>query len=121
MELGNAIFGHSRGEWKMPRGEGFEEELGRLFSAAEPARDTSWGDYGIEYDGPVWSAHLYCWCEKEDCPQCGIGEQANFTHKPSGLEIRWYKYPLRDAYASRELTLREFSEIVDECIESLSA
>jgi len=43
----------------------------------------------------------------------------NFHHKPSGLKIEWYKYPLRDSYSNRPLTLCEFRAVIDDCIKSL--
>jgi hypothetical protein len=43
----------------------------------------------------------------------------NFLYKPTGYEINWYKYPLRDSYANKKLSFRQFSEMVDACIKSL--
>lgn len=47
--------------------------------------------YGADYDGPEFMMHHYCWCDYDDCPWCASHE-ANFRHKPTGLEVRWYKY-----------------------------
>lgn len=120
MEIGNAIFGHSRGEWPIPRSTGFEHELIRLFEAYAPKRDKSWREYGVEFSNDVFEVHPYCWCEEETCPQCGTGEQANFLYKPTVFYISWYKYPLRDSYASKKISVHEFCHIIDDCIKSLT-
>ena len=120
MELGNAMFGHSRGVHHIERGVGFENEISRLFRLAFPKSDDWAISYGVEFKNDVWECHPYCWCDNEDCPQCGTGEQANFKHYPSGLEICWYKYPLRDAYSNMPITLRKFCDVIDDCVSSLA-
>ncbi len=67
MELENAIFGNSRGEYLIERGEGFEEELYRLFEAYAPSRDNSWREYGVEFENDVFQVMPYWW---GDCT-CG--------------------------------------------------
>jgi len=52
-------------------------------------------------------------------PACPI-VRPNFLHKPSGLELRWYKYPLRDSYMSRPVTPKEWSMICAECMGSIA-
>jgi hypothetical protein len=71
MELGNAIFGNSRGEYPIERGEGFENELYRLFEAYAPSRDNSWREYGVEFENDVFSVFPYYW---GDCT-CGYDEK----------------------------------------------
>ena len=44
----------------------------------------------------------------------------NFYYKPNGFEIQWYKYPLRDSYTNKPITLTEFKQIIDKCIESIN-
>lgn len=119
MELGNLIFGHSRGEHPIPRHEGFETEIARLLEGTFPDEDPWTRSYGVHFKNDVWECHPYCWCEREECPQCGTGEQANFKHFASGLEIRWYKYPLRDAYSNQKLTVPNLAKVVDDCLRSL--
>lgn len=254
MELGNMIFGHSRGQYSMERGDGFEDELSRLFNAYSPDRDNSWREYGEEFENDVFEVHPYYWGDctcgfderfstaeeewhklNEHAPACyqtelqsrlaaykresgydviyrsAFGERhslmdgfdtevsqdgpmtsmimhprtddamdawrkahdelskfedrlykelcakyrqsrtgcavhctceydtkwrefcegqgnhdtkcpivlPNFRFKPTGYEIRWYKYPLRDSYQSHELTLAQFRELIDACISSL--
>jgi hypothetical protein len=43
----------------------------------------------------------------------------NFKHKSTGFEIQWYKYPFRDSYMNMNISLDDFSKIIDNCIESL--
>lgn len=122
MELGNMIFGHSRGEWPIPRTDAYS---GPLFVALEalgldgygaPKRRPTDGNWAYKSD--TVEIHPYCWCDGESCPQCGTGEQPNFKHFPSGLEVRWYKYPLRDAYANRKVSTREWFDIMASVIAS---
>lgn len=116
MELGNMVFGHSRGEFEVPRHEGFEEELHRLFYACDPDWDRN--DYSTDFENDTFMVHRYCWCGQETCPFCNC-EKPNFLYKPTGFELSWYKYPLRDSYASEEPNLVKFREIIDKCIESV--
>lgn len=43
----------------------------------------------------------------------------NFFYKPDGLAIQWYKYPLRDAYSSKPLSITYFRKVINDCIKSL--
>jgi hypothetical protein len=203
MELGNWVFGHSRGEFPIPRSEGWEVELFRLFDAYAPGEDNSygpefengtfwvtpyyWGDctcgwdyfddgherlqslkhspdcywyeykqihevhdellkrlrplyekYGWPTEGEDWwhGCAVRCTCDYEQrydevmaqyvkefgheghWPECPL-VKPNFYHKPSGFSLMWYKYPLRSSFANQEITLVEFSKIIDDCIEGL--
>jgi len=71
MELGNMIFGNSRGSFPIERGVGYEEELYRLFHAIDPNRDNSWREYGVEFENEVFSVFPYYW---GDCT-CGFEEE----------------------------------------------
>ena len=72
MELGQLAFGHGGdGDYIVPRGEGWEEELRRLFDAIDPKRDTSWRDYGAEFKNGVFECLQYdydseCICGCDD-------------------------------------------------------
>ena len=194
MELGNIIFGNSRGQYPIKRHIGYEDELKKLFIAIDPDYD----GYGVDYENDIVFLMLYYWgdctCgydEKEwkwseenkhraDCYQleyrktfgysykvnyselkklykkygwdtkgkdwwhgcdirCSCDYDArwkqfisendhtshcpiikpNFLYKPTGLEIQWYKYPLRDAYFNQDISLNEFKDIIDDCIKSV--
>lgn len=254
MELGNMIFGHSRGEISLPRSEGFEDELMRLFRAYSKDGDFALS-YGPEFSNNTFEVHPYYWgdctcgfeerwsekeekwtaehphaencyqtalenrtaaydsesgypelqklafpdgdpllesfdmavtdhgdgyhsfvghprsdaamerwrkahskrddamnaiykelCQEFNLPMvgcavhCTCGRDAlfaefsgtdrhdercplvlpNFLYKPTSFSIMWYKYPLRDSYASEEISLAEFSKIIDACIASLT-
>lgn len=208
MELGNAVFGISRGPYPIRRGAGWEEELFRLFDAYAPKRDNSWREYGEEFDNDTFSVSPYYWGDCEcgwdefsgeaedlfgglsshgpDCYQTRIDDierstsqgekrikaiceemglsypggsaihctcghdinyasfmdsaadqfggdperghlpgclitKPNFLYKPTGFEIMWYKYPLRDSYMSKKISLGEFKKIIDLCVASVGA
>lgn len=52
---------------------------------------------------------------KEDC----IIILPNFLYKPTGFEIRFYKYPFRDSYMNQDLSVEEIKNIFKECIKSI--
>lgn len=123
MELGNAFFGHSRGHVEVPRGAGYEQHVNALLKAL--GNDAE--GYGIHFDNAVFTLRPYYWGDCT-CPEDGSIDDAdptcaahlpNFVHKPSGYVLRWYKYPLRDSYASGELTVAEFAAMIDECVASV--
>lgn len=67
MELGNIIFGNSRGEYPLDRGNGWEEELSRLFDSLDKHRDNSWREYGVHFENDTFYTMPYYW---GDCT-CG--------------------------------------------------
>jgi len=44
----------------------------------------------------------------------------NFLYKPTGFEIQWYKYPMRDAYMNQKMSDKEFHKIILDCIKSIN-
>lgn len=64
MELGNFLFGHSFGEYKIERGVGFEEEIKRLFNAYALESDY------YEFENDTFSVLPYYW---GDCT-CGFDD-----------------------------------------------
>lgn len=42
-------------------------------------------------------------------------EQWNFWHKPSGIKIEWYKYPLRGAKINMLISPEQFVDILKDC------
>src|SRR5690348_15291655 len=122
MELGNLIFGHSRGEYPVPRVSAFEEPI---FDLMETIRKGC-SPYGDELENDIFEMYTYWWGEcscradEEDVsdgyivlhkPDCGL-VRPNFRFKPTGYELRWYKYALRDSYASQDLNPREFRAMI---------
>lgn len=121
MELGNLLFGNSRGNYPLERGhwqETFHEFLDEIgldgygYIDDEKLKEYETDRGGFEND--VFLVNPYYWGEDED-----IMEEPNFIYKPTGYEIDWYKYPLRDSYANKELTFEEFKEILNKCKESI--
>jgi hypothetical protein len=118
MELGNMIFGNSRGEFPVARG--LQEIFGALFEG------TGLSPYQ-EFESDVFTIFPYWWgeCDKEiACSKCDKLEECpehkpNFVYKPTGLEIDWYKYPLRDSYSNQEITKKMLVKIVFDCLKSL--
>ena len=111
MELGNEIFGHSRVEYEIDR-----SIYGPLFRILRDLLEHEHCDFKIN---ELFEYRDYCWCDKDDCPQCGSLEQPNFHFKPTGLKIRWYKYPMRDAYSNMVLEPASFEAMVQECVDYL--
>lgn len=112
MELGNLMFGHSRGNWEVPSDDAYEQPIAELFEALSPGC----APYGVPHDNDVFTMNLYWWGE-EDHPDA---DKPNFLHKRTGLELRWYKYALRDSYTNREVSPQEWRSIMDECIASVT-
>jgi hypothetical protein len=106
MELGNELFGHSRGQYQIDRTP-YQE----LFLPLQLLL----GYQDRHYDNDLFEFHDYCACEKDTCLQCGTQTQPNFHFKPTGLKINWYKYPLRDSYSNQILEVESFKQMVLEC------
>ena len=117
MELGNICFGHSRGEFPIPRQEGWEEPFFELLDKMSGDDD----GYAVHFDNATFYMHPYCWCDKEDCPQCGTGEQYNFYMKGPDVGVRWYKYPLRDSYCNKDISLSDWERLITFAKQSLDA
>ena len=99
--------------------------------------------YGASKDNDVFKMFPFCWCDKEDCPQCwdqdeigpppkeiiesngmaidedGCVSAPNFWHKKSGLKVWWYKYIGRGMKISHDFTDKELHTIESECLASL--
>ena len=65
------IFGNSRGNFHVPRGEGYEEGLHRLFEAYQGKDWDHWG-YSPEFENGAFCVFPYYWGECE----CGAEERA---------------------------------------------
>lgn len=139
MELGNLIFGNSRGEYPVPREwqDSFCERLAEMgFSGY--GFPNEWDDDGrfapelserydkflVEIDGEdgrhhKWETDLfvlmpYYWGDDD-----AIAELPNFVYKPLGFELSWYKYALRSAYMNQLVTLAQLDDMLRACIESI--
>lgn len=120
MELGNMIFGNSRGAYKVPREDKWEERIEKFFEYFA----LDWYGYpvvgrhkpGIRINdrGSITTSKFeinpYYWGDDEE--EC---EKPNFLYYKGNFELRWYKYPLRDSYANKDLTYEQFDEILTDC------
>lgn len=96
MEIGNMLFGHSRGRYPIDRGKYQDRFCEMLYYAG-------YDNYGCQDKDNVSSHFIvrpYWWGDGED-PDANL---PNFECKELGLEIRWYKYALRDSYSNIPFT-----------------
>lgn len=123
IEIGNLIFGNSRGQFPVERGEFEETFVGFLQSNGF----NSYGHYfindrqewiapedNISYENATFLIRPYYWGTNE-----AIAKKPNFVYKPRNLEIKWYKYPFRDSYSNEKFTITELKTILEECTRSL--
>ena len=96
MELGNMLFGNSRGEYQVEPREDYQDVFCDFLKAIDCDFE-GWNHRisGNKTETSKFIVRPYYWGENEE-------ESAlpNFVYKPTGLEIRWYKYPMRDAYSN---------------------
>lgn len=72
--------------------------------------------YGENYENDVFMMHRFCWCDRDSCPWCGDEQAPNFRHKPTGFEVRWYKWIGRDNELSGNA---DWPNIEAECLASI--
>ena len=118
MELGNLIFGNSRGEYPLDRDlyEGIVvrglsdigcDHYGHLNDKTLEAYRNDRG--GITTS--MFEIYPYWWGDEDD----EAADTPNFKHIPTGFEIDWYKYSLRDSYANQDLDPNQVADIFCEC------
>lgn len=117
MEIGNILFGNSRGMYqvvpRMDYQDVFCEFLYRNGWDSHAIRGDGY-DTSYEYENDTFIIRAYYWGEDED-----IATLPNFVYKPTGLEISWYKYPMRDAYSNQDISVEAFADILAECEQSM--
>ena len=120
MELGNFIFGHSRGACPVPCESDTHEWQKRFMDFLKHIDCDGYG-YINDQTHPtrnkrggirteLFEIKPYYWGDdeaEEDAP--------NFVFFPTGYELRWYKYPLRDSYANQKLNYKEFKAMLKLC------
>lgn len=68
--------------------------------------------YGDNFENETFMVRSYDWNEENN--------DYHFHHKPSGLKIYWYKYPLRSPMSNMEtLTHEQFLTVLRDCWNSL--
>lgn len=117
-ELGNILFGNSRGEYSVNREliePIFWDCFGRYFDAYMYFKgdDEHITDRG-GYENDVFKVNPYYWGDEDK-----IADEPNFVYKPENIEIFWYKYPFRDSYSNINITAAKASEIFSKCQNSI--
>lgn len=114
IELGNLLFGNSRGNYAIEREE-WQNPFCKFLD------HNGFDGYGYKegsnercFENDTFIIRPYYWGDEED-----IAELPNFEYKPTGFTISWYKYPMRDAYASHDISTEEFIAILKACENSL--
>ncbi len=114
MELGNLLFGNSRGTYCVePRSEYQDAFCEFLFTNGFDGYGYH-GDDADDFENDTFVVRPYYWGDDEK-----IAELPNFVFKPTGLEISWYKYPMRDAYSNQDVDIATFRQILDGCEASM--
>lgn len=119
------------GMFEVPRSVGYEDELFRLgrvlFEQEVDEKYIAFGQYVydiFELRSFLWDCDFDCeedGEENKDISKCKIDnwcEKPNFYYKPTDLKIYWYKYPLRSAECNQNISLSDFVNIINRCIES---
>jgi hypothetical protein len=116
MELGNLIFGNSRGEFPFPdRSLVNCKEWETLLKVCECdgygyTKDKKQENKRGGYENEMFCINPYYWGDDED-----IAVLPNFIYKPTNFTIDWYKYPFRDSYMNKQLTEEEIKKIFQKC------
>lgn len=122
------IFGNSRGEFPVNRDwqDMFVEHLYDMgFDSYGIIDDESLEKYMVEvpssineptrkFENDVFIIMPYYWGDDD-----AICEMPNFVYKPTGFELSWYKYALRDSYMNQNLSFEELNALLEKCKESL--
>ena len=119
-ELGNILFGNSMGIYPIERDEiqeifwsYFEEDFDyHMYYLDENDKEHTTDRGGYEND--IFVANPYYWGDDDD-----IMDEPNFIYKPEGIEISWYKYPLRDSYSNIQIDKEVAHRIFKHCAESI--
>jgi hypothetical protein len=113
-ELGQALFGCPTSEFAAP-----DEWADLLYSLGELV-EASGADYnpaantGEVFENGTFKMRAYWWGD-ENAPE---SEEPNFLHKPSGLEVRWYKWAGRGTSTNNPEA--DMPAVVKECAASLA-
>ena len=86
------------------------KDYSKVFNVQEVEERISTNPY---FDNGTFIVRPYYWGYSDE-----ILNKPNFVYKD--LEIKWYKYPLRDAYCNKNISFEKFKEIVCECEKSIT-
>ena len=100
----------------------YQTELERLVSVGEDRRAVQrlCERLGIPWNDGIGSA-LHCTCDYEERFVAEVGDHVetckvvlpNLRYRPTGFELRWYKYPLRDSYMNQNLDQKAWTELFE--------
>lgn len=121
MEIGNRLFGNSRGDFAVDRGlqDLFIDALERAGFDGYGFRRTweSEAPAPAPYNAQATATHHFVIQPyvHDDLDNATLAP--NFLDRVTGLKLRWYKYPLRDSYANYELTEEMLVPILERLVE----
>ena len=109
IELGNFLFGNSRGLYKFPDRDIVDsDEWNALLCAlgldnrGYSVKDGRYGNVRGGYDDGHICVNPYYWGDDDS-----EIAKPNFLDRDIGLEIRWYKYPFRDSYMNWQMSAQD--------------
>lgn len=114
MEIGNLLFGNSRGTYPVDRDTYQDAFCNFLERNGFDGYGHKEGSDDDVFENDTFVIRPYYWGDDED-----VAMLPNFVYKPENIELSWYKYPMRDAYCSIELTPEKLQEILTACEQSL--
>lgn len=121
MEIGNLLFGNSRGDFAVDRGlegiflkalreAGFDEQgFCRTWKSDTPAP--------VPYTSDATATHHFVIQPYVYDDMDNANLVPNFLDRTTGLKLRWYKRPLRDSYANYDLTREMLEPILERLVE----
>lgn len=119
-ELGNLLFGNSRGTYPVEREsaeKAFFDIFGDIFSYhgyLEDDRFRSGETKRGGYENETFSLNPYYWGEDDE-----IADLPNFVYKPENIEISWYKYMFRDSWSNAAPDEAKMKEMFAACRQSM--
>ena len=137
MELGNLLFGNSRGSFSIPRDFVNTEEWQKLldlcnvdfYGHCTSLENSQFYDKKTQgFKCMLFEIHPYYWgdcdCGRDDeedienhLASCSLRRHNFVYHQKNGdVTIDWYKYPFRDSWSNVELSEETFKNILKECI-----
>ena len=130
MELGNWAFGNARGTFPVNRDwqDAFCEQLDEMgfdgYGHIQNGHDnleaflmeikSEQDDPAMKFENETFRLMPYYWGEDD-----AISALPNFVYKPTGFELSWYKYALRDSYMNQQISFDALMEILEQCKKSL--
>lgn len=90
----------------------FESQVNKILWYSIFDEEYPYGRDGNNFENDTFKVKSYNWDDEDD-------NDYHFWHKPSGLKIYWYKYPLRSPMSNMEITHEQFLDVLRDCFNSL--